>query len=168
MLHNPAYACCFSGHRRLPAGQLPHLRRQLRQAILDQFAQGRHNFCAGGAMGFDLLAAGEVLALRDGGYPLLRLVLLLPYPGQADRWPAEQRQLYEEQRRRADEVVFTATRYTEGCMLQRDRQLVDNSSFCICYLTRDTGGTAYTVGYARRQGVPVLNLAPGSQASLFA
>ena len=43
-------------------------------------------------------------------------------------------------------------------MIKRNRYLVDNSSLCICYLTRQTGGTAYTVRYAESKGVTVLNL----------
>lgn len=30
---------------------------------------------------------------------------------------------------------------------------------CVCYLTQKSGGTAYTVAFAREQGVPVINLA---------
>jgi hypothetical protein len=44
-------------------------------------------------------------------------------------------------------------------MQKRNRHLVDNSSVCICYLTKPTGGTAYTVNYARRSGLQVINMA---------
>ncbi len=40
-----------------------------------------------------------------------------------------------------------------------NRYLVDNSGVCVCYLTRDAGGTAYTVNYAKRQGLEIINLA---------
>jgi uncharacterized membrane protein len=36
---------------------------------------------------------------------------------------------------------------------------VDNSSVCICYLTESTGGTAYTVDYAKKAGIRVINIA---------
>ncbi len=29
----------------------------------------------------------------------------------------------------------------------------------MCYLTKDTGGTAYTVNYAQKHGLSVINLA---------
>lgn len=48
-------------------------------------------------------------------------------------------------------VVYTAEHYYRGCMFKRNRHLVDNSSVCICYLTSDHGGTAYTVRYAQSQ-----------------
>lgn len=49
--------------------------------------------------------------------------------------------------------------YFKGCMHKRNRHLVDNSGYCICYLTRTQGGTAYTVDYALERGLPVINIA---------
>ena len=46
-------------------------------------------------------------------------------------------------------------------MHKRNRHLVDNSSVCVCYLAKDSGGTDYTVGYARLKGLKVINLASG-------
>lgn len=44
-------------------------------------------------------------------------------------------------------------------MQKRNRHLVDNSSACICYLTKPTGGTAYTVNYASEHGLMIINIA---------
>ena len=43
-------------------------------------------------------------------------------------------------------------------MLARNRYMADHSSYCIAYLVRGTGGTAYTVRYARKKGVQIVNL----------
>ena len=43
-------------------------------------------------------------------------------------------------------------------MQERNRRLVDESSWCVSWLTRQAGGTAYTVSYARRQGLAIRNL----------
>ena len=32
-------------------------------------------------------------------------------------------------------------------------------SVCVCYLNRESGGTAYTVRYAKRKGLEIINLA---------
>lgn len=37
--------------------------------------------------------------------------------------------------------------------------MVDHSGVCVCYLTRDSGGTAYTINYAKKQGLNVFNIA---------
>ena len=48
---------------------------------------------------------------------------------------------------------------TQGCMYKRNRHLVDHSGVCVCYLTKDSGGTTYTVRYARAHGLEIINLA---------
>lgn len=59
----------------------------------------------------------------------------------------------------ADEVICLSERYYKGCMHARNHFMVDNSNYCICYMTETTGGTAYTVGYAKQQGLHVINIA---------
>jgi len=60
--------------------------------------------------------------------------------------------------KKANKVVYVEKNYTPECMFKRNRHLVDNSSLCISYLTKNTGGTAYTVKYAKENGVEVINL----------
>jgi len=120
--------------------------------------QGVHNFLAGGALGFDTLAAQSVLEPKSE-FPKIRLILALPFKAQAKRWGAEDQQKYNLILGQADEVVYTSETYMNGCMQKRDRYLVENSQICICYLTEVTGGTAYTVRYAEKKGLTVINLA---------
>ena len=56
-------------------------------------------------------------------------------------------------------MVYTAQKYAKGCMHKRNCHLVDNSSVCVCYLNRESGGTAYTVRYAGKKGLEIINLA---------
>ena len=122
---------------------------------------GVDTFLAGGALGFDTLAAQEVLRLKAAGLPQLRLVLVLPCLGQEAYWKAEDAALYRDLLRQADEAIYTADVYSKWCMFQRDRYLVNHSAYCLCYWNREQGergGTAYTVGYARKQGLEVENL----------
>lgn len=109
-------------------------------------------------MGFDTLAAETVLALREK-FSQIKLILVLPCKTQADRWNDDDKRRYERIKEQADKVVYTSTEYTKGCMHKRNRHLVDHSSVCVCYLTKDTGGTAYTVQYASAQGLFVVNVA---------
>lgn len=109
-------------------------------------------------MGFDTLAAQAVLKLREE-YPQIRLILVLPCKEQTRGWPAADVDIYNEILHQADKVVYTAEHYYRGCMFKRNRHLVDNSSVCICYLTSDHGGTAYTVRYAQSQQLKIVNLA---------
>ena len=149
---------CFTGHRTLPAAKLPALRQRLKEVLTDYIAQGYCQFNAGGALGFDTLAAQTVLELKQT-YPQIRLLLALPCTSQAYGWSIAEKAEYERIRAAADQVVYTSIDYTRGCMYRRNRYLVDNSSLCLCYLTRFKGGTAYTVRYAMDNDVPVVNLA---------
>jgi len=134
------------------------LAARLEKAIVEQIEKGVRFFGAGGALGFDTLAAQTVLRLREK-YPDIKLVLVLPCLTQTRGWPAGDAAEYERIKALADKVVCISQAYTPDCMFRRNRHLVDHSGVCICCLTRDTGGTAYTVRYARKQGIPVINVA---------
>ena len=118
--------------------------------------QGYQYFGAGGALGFDTLAAQTVLNLKKW-YPCIKLILVLPCKDQAAGWRANDVKEYERIKSRADKIVYTADRYFNGCM-QKNRYLVDGGSLCICYLAKQEGGTAYTVQYAREKGLRVVNI----------
>lgn len=59
--------------------------------------------------------------------------------------------------KQVDKIVYAAKEPSRGIHLARNRHLVDGSKYCICYCTRPTGGTAYTVKYALKKGLTVYN-----------
>ena len=149
---------CFSGHRKLPQ-DCTELQANLEKAIISLIEQGVVFFGTGGAVGFDALAATTVLRLKED-YPHIRLVMVLPClpEQQSSRWNDEQKKQYYEMLDRADKVRILSPRYTNSCMLDRNRHMVDNSAYLICYLREHSGGTFYTVNYAERQGIEILRL----------
>lgn len=149
--------CCFTGHRQILEKDLPRVQRNLEQTIIKLYERGVVYYGAGGALGFDTLAAETVLRFRKN-YPKLRLILVLPCIDQTRDWKAEDVAKYEEIRQRADKVVYTGENYTRGCMHERNRHLVKFSSVCVCYQTRNNGGTAYTVHYAQDKGLHIINV----------
>ena len=149
--------CCFTGHRKIPLDQLDSVTQRLRDAVIASIKDGYLYFGAGGALGFDTLAARTVLDLKKD-YPQIKLILVLPCRTQSRGWKQEDIEEYNRIMKAADKVVYTSQDYYNGCMHKRNRHLVDNSSLCICYLTERTGGTAYTVDYARKVGCRVINL----------
>ncbi len=150
--------CCFTGHRTIPEPQRTALAVALDVEVRRLIREGYRYFGAGGALGFDTMAAQSVLKLRQE-FPHIRLILVLPCADQATRWQESDRLIYERIKEQADKVVCLANAYTPDCMLRRNRHLVDHSDACVCYQTQPSGGTAYTVGYAKSRGVPVINLA---------
>lgn len=152
------YTVCFTGHRKIPSAQLRKIARRLENTIIELINQGYKYFGAGGALGFDTLAAKTVLKLKRK-YPEIRLILVLPCLSQTRGWSKKEIEVYENIKQNADKVVYTSNEYTKDCMFKRNRHLVNNSSVCICYLTENEGGTAYTVKYAVRKELKIINLA---------
>ncbi len=150
--------CCFTGHRDVPAQIQRELAVKLEDTISGLIDRGIKFYGAGGARGFDTLAAQTVLNLKNR-YPYIKLILVLPCRTQTRGWPAGDAEKYERIKAQADKIVYTSQEYTKGCMFKRNRHLVDNSSVCVCYLTKKSGGTAYTVDYAEKENLEVINLA---------
>lgn len=149
--------CCFTGHRTMSDQEKQIAAIRLREVIATLVKEGVVYYGAGGALGFDTLAAQTVLEMKKE-YPQLRLILVLPCEDQTRNWRSEDIATYEDIKARCDKVVYVSRRYTPDCMYKRNRHLVEHSGTCICYLKNDTGGTAYTVGYARRKEIQIINL----------
>lgn len=153
-------ACCFTGHRILPQESVRPLRHLLRIEVLRLWRQGVDLFLTGGALGFDTLAAQELLLLREDFTPDIRLVLVLPCLGQELKWPRRDQEVYRRIIRQADDVIYTGDQYKPGCMRVRNHYLVNYSAHCITYLRENNprSGTAQTVRYAQSQGLDIIDL----------
>lgn len=150
--------CCFTGHRVLPAQQQEEIKNRLEKTVIQLIKKGFCRFLTGGALGFDTVAAQCVLSQKQHN-PQIKLILILPCPEQTKNWSTENTALYHWIKSRCDGYLYLEKTYTQGCMFRRNRCLVDHSAQCICYLQKQSGGTYYTVSYAKKQGVPVINLA---------
>ena len=150
--------CCFTGHREIPPEKRTEIIGRLERIIISLYQKGVQYYGAGGALGFDTIAAQTVIRLRES-CPGIKLILVLPCLTQTRGWRPEDVAEYEYIKAQADKVVYTGQQYTSGCMHKRNRHLVDNSSVCICYLTRNSGGTAYTIRYAKKRNLEIINIA---------
>ena len=150
--------CCFTGHRKIPPSEYKCIAERLQKRIINFIENGVIYFGAGGALGFDTLAALCVIELKKQ-YPRIRLILVLPCPEQTKGWSETDKYTYSQIYNKSDKVIYTAKKYYGGCMQKRNRHLVDNSDYCICYLTDSKGGTAYTVNYADKKGLKIFNIA---------
>ena len=142
----------------MPHENTQHIQARLRDEILKLIQTGVLFFGTGGALGFDTLAALTILELKQM-YPKIKLILVLPCKDQTRNWKQKDIDIYTYIKNQADKVVYTSEVYSSGCMYKRNRHLVDHSGYCIYYLLRDTGGTAYTVRYAKENGlitIPIL------------
>ena len=142
----PLHACCFSGHRELDEDFSEKL---LKKEILSLIQKENvKTFYCGMAMGFDLIA-GELVAKLKKKYSLT-LIACIPFYGQEKHFSLEDKERYSLLLKNCDEQVVLSEKFVRGCYQKRNRYMVDNSDFLICYLRKDEGGTAYTVNYFKK------------------
>lgn len=149
---------CFTGHRDIEKAET--VEKQLPGIVDNLICKGYDCFLTGGARGFDALAAQTILDFR-AVHPqiILRLVLPFPSPYEIEKgWTEDDIESYHTILGAADDVVYIGPQYKRGLYYKRDRYLVDNAAVCVAYQLRKTGGTAYTVNYAKEQGVKLIML----------
>lgn len=163
-------ACAFTGHRPQKyrwgydesAPDCVKLKQVMAAQIIALADAGITDFLSGMAQGADTWAALIVLALR-GKNPALKLHCVLPCEGQADRWTDSARELYQSVLARADSVEYVSREYRDGCMLERNRYLVDHAGTLLAVYNGEwRGGTGATVRYARKLGRGLIVIDPGS------
>ena len=154
--------CCFTGHRpgKLPWGadesdpRCLELKKRTGEALEKAYARGYRHFICGMAQGCDLYFCEAVQALRDSR-PGVTVEAAIPCESQADSWPAEERERYRRLVGLCDFETMVQRHYDRGCMLRRNRYMVDRSSLLIAAFDGSKGGTLYTASYALKNGVEV-------------
>ncbi len=150
--------CCFTGHRDIPLESQEEIINSLYETL--EFLINNLkvcNFFAGGALGFDTISALLILKLKEK-YPHITLNLILPCRDQFKSWNLNDVRIYQDILKKADSAEFISEKYTLGCMQKRNKALVDNSAFCVSYLTKQSGGTHFTVNYAKKKGLFLINI----------
>ena len=152
-------SCGFTGHRKIEQNVAYKIPTLLKKAIREAIELGASKFLAGGAMGFDTIAARQVIQFRIA-HPDCELHLLIPCRNQSERWSDRQRDMYEYTLSAANTVSYLTDEYRDGCMRLRNQRLVDLSDIVIAYVGRDKSGAAQTVRMAQRAGKTFYNLYP--------
>ena len=145
-------AVCFTGHR--------ELKEDLNISVLDEtienlIARRFEVFLCGMAVGFDLLCFERVLLLKEK-YEDIKILACVPCPLQVSKYGEKEKERYYDLLKKADEVILISPQFTPYCMKERDRFMVDNSSVCVSYLYKSTGGTYYTTRYAKEKGKEII------------
>lgn len=159
------HTCCFTGHRpdKLPwrddetDGRCVALKVRLAEALEEAYAKGKRHFLCGMALGSDFYFCEAALALREK-YPGVTLEAALPCEEQAARWRERDRDRYFRLVRACDYETMVQHHYDRGCMLRRDRYMVDRSSMLIAVYGGVLGGTMYTLSYAMKQELEIVTL----------
>ena len=157
---------CFSGHRteRLPKNKdefnfiLWSLYNEIDKAVF----KGYDTFIFGACYGFDLICAEQVLRrkqiIRNADPLKIILIAAVPFEDQAVKWKEQDRDKYFSILSKCDDVIILNKHFKVDCYYERNRYMVDNSSRLICYYDGSSGGTKYTVEYAEKQQIQIINL----------
>lgn len=153
------HRCCFTGHRpeKLSISESKvkaALQKEIRLAIAD----GINVFITGMAPGVDIWAAEIVLELRKKEELSLKLIAASPHPGFENRWSIEWQKRYAAVMAKADFIKEVCSHYSRGCYQIRNEWMVDHSARVIAVWNGSPSGTKNTIVYARRKGIPVINI----------
>ncbi len=154
-----AKSAFFTGHRKIDKETSDKISYVLDILLRNLAYAGITTFYAGGALGFDTLAAQAVLRLKNRLPELnVRLELILPCKNQTKFWSDEDISVYNDILRQADRVEYIHETYTSTCMHERNHRLVELGDVGVSYLRHSGGGTAYTVGYAAKMGKEMISV----------
>lgn len=143
--------CCFSGHRILP---LDFDKESFEKLVYKTVNDGFDTFLCGMAIGFDALCFSVLEKVRES-YDI-KIIACVPCNTQSKFFNKKQKAEYERMISKADSVINVGGEYYDGCMMDRNKFMVDNSSRLICYLNYGHGGTYSTVKYAVEAGAEVI------------
>jgi len=168
-------SCAFTGHRpaRFSFGNNENDERcvKLKAVLKEQIAAladaGIRMFYSGMAIGVDQWAAEIVLDLKRRRKDLY-LAAILPCETQADRWSEKSRERYFNLLAECDDVKTLNHRYTDTCMKERDRFMVDCAGYLLAVFDgNNKGGTAYTIGYAKEKERSIITIHPDTLAVVY-
>lgn len=160
--------CAFTGHRpqSFPWGynegdsRCQELKDVFSKQICLLVHKGYVDFLSGMAQGVDVWAAQTVLALREKN-PKVKLHCILPCIKQEKSWPPEAKERYYSIIKQADSRVYANRTYYNGCMLDRNKFMVDRANLLFAvYSGVSMSGTGSTVNYARQKHREILILDP--------
>lgn len=157
--------CCFTGHRpgKLPwgsnedDGRCVALKEAIRRELEGAYDRGFRHFICGMARGCDFYFCEAALALREER-PGVTVEAAIPCEEQAEKWPERDRERHRRLVERCDFETMVQRHYDRGCMLRRNRYMVDRSALLLAAFDGTAGGTMYTVAYAIKKGLETVTI----------
>ena len=161
------YKCCFTGYRpqKMPFklsrsdGNFVDFENKLLDGIMSLVGENCKIFYTGMAMGFDILAAENILLLKKAMPNLdVKLVCVIPFESQNIGYSAYWQKKYNFILENADEKIILSEKYYSGCYQVRNKYMVDNCDFVLTWYDGKAGGTRNTLDYAVKQGRQIFNI----------
>ena len=160
-------SCCFTGYRpnKFPfslkekSREYIKFENALNKKIFELIEEGCYTFTSGMAMGFDIIAAENViLAKKACKNASIKLICAIPFIEQSETFSKEWKKRYDKILSAADDIILTSDTYYKGCYEKRNQYMVDNSDYVITWFDGKPSGTKNTIEYAKKIGRTVINL----------
>lgn len=135
----------FIGHREISGIDV----YEIKKAIIGLIESGVLTFLCGGQGEFDITCARCVYELKKE-YEQIRCILVLPYL----TFKTSSAELF-------DETVYPEgleKYHFKSAIFERNKYMVSNSAYALCYVCRSYGGAAKTYAAAIRSGLKIINL----------
>ncbi len=124
-------------------------KERIKSEVIKAIKSGVTEFLNGGQGSFDWIAASAVHDLKKD-YPDIKSYLIIPYLSFSIR----------------DKDLFDEVIYPEGfekyhfksAIPARNKYMVDQSQYAICYVDHGWGGAAQTYERAKKKGLTIVNL----------
>ena len=154
---------CFTGYRpmKCPWGfneedtRCILMKKELKSIIEQCIDKGYNTFISGMALGFDIICAEIVLELKKK-HKNIKLIGALPCENQDSKWNDIQKKRYKKILKKLDDIHCLYKFYIDGCMQERNKFMVDNSSLVIALYNGKSGGTKQTVNYAIKNNKEII------------
>ena len=142
-------SCCFTGHRQIGMPER-ELADKVLKLIERAVKEGYTHFICGGALGFDTIAAEQVLFLKSARSDIT-LEIVAPCNDQDKKWSDKQKRRYKAILEEADVRTIRDRPYNRYCMKWRNELMVWKSSLVIAYyIEGNVGGTKNTLDFATK------------------
>ena len=148
----------FCGHRDFFGNE--ELKERMMGELLALAGQTETLFCYnGGYGGFDRFAAHCVKEAKKTAANI-RNILVIPYLTVSVQAQLKECDGY------FDEVIYPALENVppKYAIIRRNEWMVDKADLLLAYITYGWGGAARTYRYAKRKGIPIVNLATTQKA----
>lgn len=124
-------------------------RDAVRRVVISLIEKGVTDFLNGGMGGFDWLCARVVYELKRD-YPQIRNYLVIPYL----TFTIRNKDLF-------DDVIYPdgfEKYHFKAAIPKRNRYLIDNSSYAVCYVKHGWGGAAQTYEMAKKRNIEIIDI----------
>lgn len=120
---------------------------KIEKVFEDAIKYGIDTFLTGVAEGFDMIGAEILFDLRK--VHNIKVIAVVPCLGQELSWKLSQQTRYKNILSLCDDVIVLSKEYYDGCMIDRNKYMVQSSSVCIACFNGKLGGTYKTILLAK-------------------